>query len=136
VLARALSGGNQQKLIMARALMVDSEVLVVAQPVRGIDVSATEYIHEQIFNYRDKGKSVLLVSADLDEVYQMSDRLVVLYNGEITLECKPSDYTKEEIGCYMLGVRRQCPDGHSDESAAAAHEFRKGERPVPAQNRV
>jgi simple sugar transport system ATP-binding protein len=119
VLARALSGGNQQKLIMARALMVESEVLVVAQPVRGIDVSATEYIHDQIFNYRDKGKSVLLVSADLDEVYQMSDRLVVLYNGEITLECKPSDYTKEEIGCYMLGVRKQCPSKNEEDGAAA-----------------
>ncbi len=120
VLARALSGGNQQKLIMARALMVDSEVLVVAQPVRGIDVSATEYIHDQIFNYRDKGKSVLLVSADLDEVYQMSDRIIVLYDGEVTLECKPGDYTKEELGLYMLGVKKQQkPEAPVEDSQAA-----------------
>lgn len=109
VLARALSGGNQQKLIMARALSEESEVLVVAQPTRGIDVSASEYIHEQIFQYRDKGKCVFLVSADLDEVYQMSDRLLVLFNGEIVLECKPQDYTKEELGEFMLGARKAEP---------------------------
>ena len=106
ILARALSGGNQQKLIMARALSDESEVLVVAQPTRGIDVSASEYIHERIFQYRDKGKCVFLVSADLDEVYQMSDRLLVLYNGEIVLECRPSDYSKEELGLFMLGAKR------------------------------
>lgn len=105
--ARALSGGNQQKLIMARALMNPSEILIVSQPVRGVDVSAAEYIHEQIFHYRNKGKPVLLVSADLDEVYQMSDRLIVIYDGEIVLEGKPSEYSKEEIGQYMLGVKRQ-----------------------------
>ena len=106
VLARALSGGNQQKLIMARALSGDSEVLVVAQPTRGIDISASEYIHDQILQYRDKGKCVLLVSADLDEVCRLSDRLIVLFNGEIVLTCRPEDYSKEELGRFMLGIKK------------------------------
>lgn len=106
VLARVLSGGNQQKLIMARALSSDSEMLVVAQPTRGIDISASEYIHEKILDYRDKGKCVLLVSADLDEVCQLSDRLIVLFNGEIVLTCKPDEYAKEELGLFMLGIKK------------------------------
>jgi len=104
---RSLSGGNQQKVVMARVLNRPQEILVVAHPTRGLDVGAIEYIHQQIFNFRDQGKAVLLISAELDEVVQMSDRLMVLYEGEIVVECDPEKYSKIQLGLLMTG---QSPD--------------------------
>lgn len=101
--ARALSGGNQQKIVMARILNRDIDVLVVAHPTRGIDIGSSEYMHEQIRKFRDSGKAVLLISADLDEVYSLSDRLAVLYDGKIVTECVPEEYTKVELGLLMTG---------------------------------
>lgn len=100
---RSLSGGNQQKVVMARILNRDIDVLVVAHPTRGIDIGSSEYMHEQIRKFRDMGKAVLLISADLDEVVSLSDRLAVLYDGKIVTECVPEDYTKVELGLLMTG---------------------------------
>lgn len=115
--AKALSGGNQQKIVMARALSRDLEVLIVAHPTRGLDVSAIEYIHQEIFKFRDQGKAVLLVSADLDEVCKLSDRMIVLYEGKIAAECLPETYTKTELGLLMTGSRLDSAPGESDEKA-------------------
>lgn len=101
---RSLSGGNQQKVVMARVLNRDLDLLVVAHPTRGIDIGSSEYMHEQIRNFRNKGKAVLLISADLDEVYTLSDRLAVLYDGNIVTECVPEEFTKVQLGLLMTGT--------------------------------
>ena len=98
-----LSGGNQQKVVMARVLSRDLDVLVVAHPTRGVDIGASEYLHQQILNFRDQGKAVLLISADLDEVCTLSDRLAVIYGGKLVAECRPEDYTKVQLGLLMTG---------------------------------
>lgn len=98
-----LSGGNQQKVVMARVLSRDLDVLVVAHPTRGVDIGASEYLHQQILNFRDQGKAVLLISADLDEVCTLSDRLAVIYGGKLVTECRPEDYTKVQLGLLMTG---------------------------------
>lgn len=100
---KSLSGGNQQKVVMARALSRDLEVLIVAHPTRGVDIGAIEYIHQQIRQFRDQGKAVLLVSADLDEVIALSDRILVLYEGRIVTECMPETYSRTELGLLMTG---------------------------------
>ncbi|MGI6084258.1 MAG: ABC transporter ATP-binding protein [Acetivibrionales bacterium] len=100
---RALSGGNQQKVIIARVLSQDVELLIIAHPTRGLDIGSAEYMHEQILRFRDEGKAVLLVSADLDEVYTLSDRLAVLYDGRIVVECVPEEFTKVQLGLLMTG---------------------------------
>lgn len=100
---RSLSGGNQQKVVMARVLNRPQEMLVVAHPTRGLDVGAIEYIHQQILDFRDKGKAVLLISAELDEVVKLADRLMVLYDGEIVAECGPEEYSKVQLGMLMTG---------------------------------
>ena len=98
-----LSGGNQQKVVMARVLSRDLEVLVVAHPTRGVDIGSSEYLHQQILDFRDAGKAVLLISADLDEVYTLSDRLAVIYDGQLVTECIPEEYTKVQLGLLMTG---------------------------------
>lgn len=100
----SLSGGNQQKVVMARVLNRPQEVLVVAHPTRGLDVGAIEYIHKQILDFRDRGKAVLLISAELDEVVQLSDRLMVLFEGQIVAECDPTEYSKTQLGMLMTGT--------------------------------
>ena len=100
---RSLSGGNQQKVVMGRVLSRDLELLIVAHPTRGLDVGSSEYMHEQILRFRDMGKAVLLISADLDEVYTLSDRLAVLYDGKIVVECVPEEFTKVQLGLLMTG---------------------------------
>lgn len=101
----ALSGGNQQKVIVGREFELDSSLLVVDQPVRGLDVGSIEYIHRKIVDKRDEGEAVLLVSADLDELFNLSDRIVVMHKGKIAAEKRASETTREEIGEYMLGVK-------------------------------
>ena len=105
-IARSMSGGNQQKAIVAREIDKDPELLVAVQPTRGLDVGAIEYIHKQLVAERDKGKAVLLVSLELDEVMDVPDRILVMYEGEIVGELDPKKTTQEELGLYMAGVKR------------------------------
>ena len=101
-----MSGGNQQKAIVAREIDKDPELLVAVQPTRGLDVGAIEYIHEQLVEQRDKGKAVLLVSLELDEVMNLADRILVIYEGEIVGELNPKTTTLSELGLYMAGVNK------------------------------
>ncbi len=105
-IARSMSGGNQQKAIVAREIDKDPELLVAVQPTRGLDVGAIEYIHRQLVAQRDAGKAVLLVSLELDEVMDVPDRILVMYEGEIVGELDPKKTTQEELGLYMAGARR------------------------------
>ena len=105
--ARSMSGGNQQKAIIAREIDKDPELLIAVQPTRGLDVGAIEYIHKQIVAQRDAGKAVLLVSLELDEVMSLSDRILVMYEGEIVGELDPKTTTAEEMGLYMAGAKRK-----------------------------
>lgn len=104
--ARSMSGGNQQKAIIAREIDKNPEVLIAVQPTRGLDVGAIEYIHKQLIAERDAGKAVLLVSLELDEVMDVPDRIVVMYEGEIVGEFDPKKTTQEELGLYMSGAKR------------------------------
>jgi simple sugar transport system ATP-binding protein len=104
-LGGALSGGNQQKVVAAREVARDPKVLVAAQPTRGLDVGAIEYLHRRLVEERDEGRAILLVSLELDEVLSLSDRILVMYEGEVVGEHQPG-VTEEEIGLEMLGGRR------------------------------
>ncbi len=104
--ARAMSGGNQQKAIIAREIDKNPDVLIAVQPTRGLDVGAIEYIHKQLVAQRDAGKAVLLVSLELDEVMDVPDRILVMYEGEIVGELDPKTTTQEELGLYMAGAKR------------------------------
>ena len=105
--ARSMSGGNQQKAIIAREVDRDKALIVAVQPTRGLDVGAIEYIHRQIVAQRDAGKAVLLVSLELDEVMNLSDRILVMYEGEVVGEFDPKTTTVQELGLYMAGARKQ-----------------------------
>ena len=105
--ARSMSGGNQQKAIIAREIDKDPKLLIAVQPTRGLDVGAIEYIHKQIVAQRDAGKAVLLVSLELDEVMSVPDRILVMYEGEIVGELDPKTTTVEELGLYMAGAKRK-----------------------------
>ena len=105
--ARSMSGGNQQKAIVAREMDRKHKLLVAVQPTRGLDVGAIEYIHNQIVKSRDNGAAVLLVSLELDEVMSLSDRILVMYEGEIVGELDPKTTTVQELGLYMAGAKRQ-----------------------------
>ena len=95
---RSLSGGNQQKVIIGRVFAQDPKVIIAAQPTRGVDIGAIEYIHSQLVAERDRGKAVLLVSLELDEVMSLSDRILVMYEGEIVGEFDPKQITVQELG--------------------------------------
>ena len=111
VAVASLSGGNMQKVILAREFSSQPQLLIAAQPTRGVDVGATEFIRQQLVEQRNRGTAVLLVSADLAEVMSLSDRLVVMYEGQITgVFPDASKATEEDIGYYMLGVKRQSPE--------------------------
>ena len=105
-IVRSMSGGNQQKAIVAREIDKEPELLVAVQPTRGLDVGAIEYIHKQLVAQRDQDKGVLLVSLELDEVMNVADRILVMYAGEIVGEFDPRDVTVEELGLYMAGAKR------------------------------
>ena len=105
--ARSMSGGNQQKAIVAREIDRELPLIVAVQPTRGLDVGAIEYIHKQLVAQRDDGKAVLLVSLELDEVMNLSDRILVMYEGEIVGEFDPKKVSVEELGLYMAGAKRQ-----------------------------
>ena len=102
-LARSLSGGNQQKVIVAREFALDPEFLIASQPTRGVDIGAIEFIHQRIINQRDEGKAVLLVSAELSEIMSLSDRIAVIYEGEIVDILAAEEATEEKLGLLMAG---------------------------------
>lgn len=104
--ARSMSGGNQQKAIIAREIDKEHELLVAVQPTRGLDVGAIEYVHNQLVASRDAGKAVFLVSLELDEVMNVPDRILVIYEGEIVGDLDPKSVTVEELGLYMSGAKR------------------------------
>ena len=105
--ARSMSGGNQQKAIIAREIDKNPSLLIAVQPTRGLDVGAIEFVHRQIVAQRDKGNAVLLVSLELDEVMSLSDRILVMYEGEIVGQLDPKTATAEELGLYMAGAKRE-----------------------------
>lgn len=104
--ARSMSGGNQQKAIVAREVDRNPDLLIAVQPTRGLDVGAIEYIHKQLIAERDSGKGILLVSLELDEVMNVSDRILVIYEGEIVAELDPKQVSVQELGLYMAGSKR------------------------------
>ena len=99
-----LSGGNQQKVIVARELSRPVKLLIVNQPTRGLDVGSIEYIHSQIVAIRDRGTAVLLVSAELDEILSLSDRIAVMFHGELVATMDAAEATREGLGLLMMGV--------------------------------
>jgi general nucleoside transport system ATP-binding protein len=105
-LALSLSGGNQQKVVIAREISEDPKVLIAAQPTRGLDVGAIEFVHRRLVEQRDAGRGVLLVSLELEEIRGLSDRVLVMYDGRIVAELSP-DASEEEFGVAMLGGRRE-----------------------------
>ncbi len=105
-IVRSMSGGNQQKAIIAREIDKEHELLVAVQPTRGLDVGAIEYVHKQLVERRDAGKAVFLVSLELEEVMNVSDRILVIYEGEIVGELNPKTTTVQELGLYMSGAKR------------------------------
>jgi simple sugar transport system ATP-binding protein len=111
---RNLSGGNIQKLILAREVSAEPRVLLVAQPTRGVDVGAAEYIHSRLLEQRGRGTATLIVSEDLDEALELSDRILVMYEGEIIGEADPKEVTREALGLMMAGVR----PGHGESRPA------------------
>ena len=106
-LAGDMSGGNMQKVVIAREFSFDTPVLIISQPTRGVDVGAIEFIHSRIMEKRNKGAAILLSSADLDEVFRLSDRIITLYEGEITGSFRAGEIDKESVGLYMTGSKRQ-----------------------------
>jgi len=113
-IARGMSGGNQQKAIIAREIDKEHKLLVAVQPTRGLDVGAIEFIHKQLVATRDAGKAVLLMSLELDEVMDVSDRILVMYEGEIVGELNPKETTAQELGLYMSGAKRNKVKEKSD----------------------
>jgi simple sugar transport system ATP-binding protein len=108
--AASLSGGNQQKVVIARELTADPKVIIAAQPTRGLDVGAIEFVHRRLVEERDAGRAVLLVSLEMEEIRSLSDRVLVIYEGQIVAELPPES-SEEDFGLYMTG-------GGRDERAA------------------
>jgi simple sugar transport system ATP-binding protein len=106
-MARSMSGGNQQKAIVAREIDRDPHLLIAVQPTRGLDVGAIEYIHARLIEEREKGKAILLVSLELDEVMNVSDRILVIYEGGLVAEANPAETTFQELGLYMAGSHKK-----------------------------
>jgi ABC-type uncharacterized transport system ATPase subunit len=118
VMASTLSGGNQQKLVLARELDAEPRLLIASQPTRGLDVGAIEFVWRQILNQKAAGRATLLISAELDEIYELSDRIVTLYEGKITGEYSPDDPV-EKIGVGMTGGRRK-PESEPEKADGVA----------------
>jgi simple sugar transport system ATP-binding protein len=98
------SGGNQQKIVLAREMERNPDVLIVGQPTRGVDIGAIEFIHNQIIKMRDAGKAILLVSVELDEIRSLSDRILVMFDGHIVGEADPATATEADLGLMMAGM--------------------------------
>ena len=102
-----MSGGNQQKAIIAREVEQDSSLMIFVQPTRGLDIGAIENIHKQIIAERDKGKAILLISLELDEIMNCADTIAAIYNGSIQKIAKASELTTNEVGEFMMGVKNK-----------------------------
>jgi len=107
--ASSLSGGNQQKVICGREMLKNPRIVVASQPTRGLDVAATEYIRSLLLKMRDEGKGVLLVSADLDEVTMLSDRMAIMYEGQFVDIVDPSKVSERDLGLMFGGIKREAP---------------------------
>jgi simple sugar transport system ATP-binding protein len=105
-ITRSMSGGNQQKTIIARELDLNPDLLIAVQPTRGLDIGAIEYIHKRLLEQRDLGKGILLISLELEEVMNISDRILVMYEGQIVGELDPKKTSFNELGLYMSGSKR------------------------------
>jgi len=105
--AKSLSGGNQQKLIVGRELAKDPAIVVASQPTRGLDVGSAKYIRDLLVQMRDAGRAILLVSADLDEVLVLADRIAIMYEGRFMTVCSPDDLNREQMGLLMGGVKQE-----------------------------
>ncbi|MCR9111750.1 MAG: ABC transporter ATP-binding protein [Rhodobacteraceae bacterium] len=116
--ARNFSGGNQQKIVLAREIERNPDLLLVGQPTRGVDIGAIEFIHQQIIALRDAGKAILLVSVELDEIMSLSDRIVVMFDGRIMGERRPGDTDETELGLLMAGIEGQPADPFAAVEAA------------------
>ena len=114
-ITRSMSGGNQQKAIVAREISRDHDILLAVQPTRGLDVGAIEYIHRELVKQRDAGTAILLISLELDEVMNLSDRILVMFEGTIVADLNPGEVTVQELGLYMAGSKRQEPKGKAGE---------------------
>lgn len=112
-ITRSMSGGNQQKAIVAREIGKNPDLLLAVQPTRGLDVGAIEYIHKQLIKKRDEGAGILLVSLELDEVMNLSDRILVMFEGSIVAELDPKKITVQELGLYMAGSKKQVREGEA-----------------------
>ena len=108
--AKNLSGGNIQKLILARELSGDPKVLIAAQPTRGVDIGAAEYIHERLSHQRSRGTATLVISEDLDEIFALSDRIAVMFEGKIMGIVEREGAVRERIGLMMAGVDPDSPE--------------------------
>ncbi|MEO6300671.1 MAG: heme ABC transporter ATP-binding protein, partial [Paracoccaceae bacterium] len=113
--AKSFSGGNQQKIVVAREIERNPDLLLIGQPTRGVDIGAIEFIHKQIVALRDAGKAVLLVSVELDEIMSLSDRVAVMFDGQIMGERDPEKTDERELGMMMAGMG----DGLAGQSDAA-----------------
>jgi simple sugar transport system ATP-binding protein len=111
---RTLSGGNQQKVILGRELLLDKPFLLLDQPTRGLDVGATEYVHEQILRERDEGRAILLISADLDELFRLADRLAVMHRGSVVADVPVEQTNIEQVGLWMLQGDNGSGNGSTD----------------------
>jgi simple sugar transport system ATP-binding protein len=105
--AKSFSGGNQQKLVLAREIERDPDILLVGQPTRGVDIGAIEFIHQQIMTLRERGKAILLVSVELEEIMSLSDRIAVMFDGQIMGERLPSETNEKELGLLMAGITEE-----------------------------
>jgi ABC-type uncharacterized transport system ATPase subunit len=112
-LVRSLSGGNQQKAIISREVDLDPDLLIAAQPTRGLDVGAIEFIHKRLIEQRDKGKGVLLISLELDEILNLSDRIAIIYEGKIVGIVDPNNTTEQELGLLMAGQKAKAVGGNA-----------------------
>ena len=102
--AKSFSGGNQQKLVLAREIERSPDLLLVGQPTRGVDIGAIEFIHQRIIELRDQGKAILLVSVELDEILSLSDRIAVMFDGRMMGERLPHETDEKELGLLMAGM--------------------------------
>lgn len=106
VLVGTLSGGNQQKIVVARETIHGPKLIIASEPTRGVDIGAISFIHNHLISLRNKGTSIVLISSDLDEIFKLSDRIMIMFEGEIAAVVSPKEVTREEIGLYMSGVKR------------------------------
>jgi len=127
VLGRTLSGGNQQKLIVAREVARDPRVLIAAQPTRGLDVAATEFVHNQLVELRGRDKAILLVSMELSEIFDLCDRILVMYEGEIAGSFRAGEASAEQLGLLMAGGRAEEQDGQEAGPRSNETEFYDGD---------